>query len=98
MQRLAVSLSAFALIFAMLVNVVLLVQNANLRSQAASPAPQPTQATPNQDTRLAELQKEWTALKARSDALLNVDIPAFNRKLWDAGIGAIGRENARPIP
>ncbi len=48
--------------------------------------------------RLAELQKEWMALKARSDALLNVDIPAFNRKLWDAGVGAIGREHARPIP
>lgn len=45
---------------------------------------------PSRD-RLAELQKEWTALKARSDALLNVEIPAFNRKLWDAGVGAVGR-------
>lgn len=45
---------------------------------------------PSRD-RLAELQKEWNVLKARSDALLNVEIPAFNRKLWDAGVGAVGR-------
>jgi hypothetical protein len=43
---------------------------------------------PSRDRR-AELDREWAALKARSDALLNRDLAAFNRKLWDAGIGAI---------
>jgi hypothetical protein len=41
--------------------------------------------------RRAELDREWAALKARSDAMTNVDIPALDRKLWEAGIGAIGK-------
>jgi hypothetical protein len=45
---------------------------------------------PSRDLR-AELEKEWAGLKARSDALANQDIPAFNRKLFEAGIGAIGK-------
>jgi len=28
-------------------------------------------------------------LKARGTELLNKDIPAFNKLLWDAGLGAI---------
>jgi hypothetical protein len=44
---------------------------------------------PSRDRR-AELDKEWAALKARSDAMVKEDVPALNRKLWDAGIGAIG--------
>jgi hypothetical protein len=47
---------------------------------------------PSRD-RMAELEKEWSALKARSEALLNVEIPAFNKKLWDAGVGALGKRN-----
>lgn len=43
---------------------------------------------PNLD-RLKTLTAEWTALKARSDEMLNKDIPALNKQLWDAGIGAI---------
>jgi photosystem II stability/assembly factor-like uncharacterized protein len=43
---------------------------------------------PSRD-RLAELQREWTGLKERADAMLNQEIPAINRKLWEAGIGAI---------
>jgi hypothetical protein len=45
---------------------------------------------PSRDVR-AELEKQWAGLKARSDALSTVEIPAYNRKLWEAGIGAIGR-------
>jgi photosystem II stability/assembly factor-like uncharacterized protein len=39
--------------------------------------------------RRAELEREWAALKARSEALLNQETPALSRKLWDAGVGAI---------
>jgi len=38
---------------------------------------------------LEKLSREWAALKARSDEMQNKDIPALNKKLWDAGIGAI---------
>ena len=44
---------------------------------------------PSRDRR-AELDKQWAALKARADAMLNEQIPALNKKLWDVGIGAIG--------
>ena len=43
---------------------------------------------PSRD-RFAQLQAEWTRLKARSDAMVNVDIPTLNRKLWDLGLGPI---------
>jgi hypothetical protein len=43
---------------------------------------------PSRD-RFAQLQAEWTRLKARSDAMANVDIPSLNRKLWDIGLGPI---------
>ena len=36
-----------------------------------------------------QLQAEWTRLKARSDALVNEEIPALNKKLFDLGFGAI---------
>lgn len=39
--------------------------------------------------RRAELDARWAALKARSDQLLDKDIPAFNSRLWEAGVGAI---------
>ena len=45
MHRLAVSLSAFALIFVMMVNIALFVQNNQLRKQAIAP---PTQLQPTQ--------------------------------------------------
>jgi thioester reductase-like protein len=38
---------------------------------------------------LQKLGTEWTALRARSDEMLNKDIPALNKLLWDAGIGAV---------
>jgi photosystem II stability/assembly factor-like uncharacterized protein len=43
----------------------------------------------------AELDRQWAALKSRSDALTSQDIPAFNRKLWEAGIGAVGAPQRR---
>ena len=39
--------------------------------------------------RLKELNAQWATLKARGTELLDKDVPAFNKKLWDAGLGAI---------
>lgn len=41
--------------------------------------------------RRVELDAQWATLKQRSDALLHTAIPAYNAKLWEAGIGAIWR-------
>jgi photosystem II stability/assembly factor-like uncharacterized protein len=43
---------------------------------------------PSRD-RLAELEPEWAQLKARADTLLDTDLPALNRQLFDLGIGAV---------
>lgn len=43
---------------------------------------------PNRD-RYAELLKEWQKLNARAVALIETEIPAFSRQLWDAGIGPV---------
>jgi photosystem II stability/assembly factor-like uncharacterized protein len=60
-----------------------------LINQTESDLPRVSQ--PSRDRR-AELDREWAALKARSDAMASEDIPALNRKLWEAGIGAIGKK------
>ncbi|MBS1797858.1 MAG: glycosyl hydrolase [Acidobacteria bacterium] len=39
-----------------------------------------------------KLDADWAALKARADALESRDIPAVNKLLWDAGIGAIWKQ------
>jgi len=39
--------------------------------------------------RLVELDKQWEVLKNRSEELLNIDIPTYNKLLWDTGIGAL---------
>jgi photosystem II stability/assembly factor-like uncharacterized protein len=39
--------------------------------------------------RLAELDKQWEVLKGISEDLINTIIPAYNRLLWDNGIGAL---------
>ncbi|MBA2354047.1 MAG: glycosyl hydrolase [Acidobacteria bacterium] len=41
---------------------------------------------------LDRLSSEWSALKARSDEMLTRDIPALNKTLWDAGVGAIWKK------
>lgn len=42
--------------------------------------------------RLKELNAEWAALKARADEMLEKDIPSINKRLWEAGLGAIWME------
>jgi hypothetical protein len=39
--------------------------------------------------RMKELNAQWATLKTRGTELLDKDVPAFNKKLWDAGLGAI---------
>jgi hypothetical protein len=43
--------------------------------------------------RMKELNAQWTSLKARGNELLTLDIPAFNKRLWDAGLGAIWKDS-----
>ena len=39
--------------------------------------------------RMKELNAQWATLKARANEILDRDIPALNKKMWDAGMGAI---------
>ena len=39
--------------------------------------------------RRADLDEQWTLLKARSEQILGEDVPAMNQKLWEAGIGVV---------
>ena len=39
--------------------------------------------------RMKELNAEWVTLKSRGVEILEKSIPAFNKKLWDAGVGAV---------
>ena len=38
---------------------------------------------------LAEYTAKWKVLEARANDFLQKDIPALNKKLWDAGVGAV---------
>lgn len=42
--------------------------------------------------RLKQLNLEWAALKTRGNEILNQDIPALNKRLWDVGLGAIWKD------
>jgi photosystem II stability/assembly factor-like uncharacterized protein/gas vesicle protein len=42
--------------------------------------------------RLQELTAEWNGLEARAKQLLDTDIPAMNKQLWDTGVGAIWKK------
>ena len=42
--------------------------------------------------RLAQMNGEWAALKARADQMIAEDIPALNKKLWALGVGAIWKK------
>lgn len=42
--------------------------------------------------RLSELNKEWAGLQARAHEILDKNIPALNKKLWEAGIGAVWKK------
>ena len=57
-----------------------------LINQTESDIPGVTQ--PSLD-RMRELNTEWATLKSRGVELLEKSIPAFNKKLWDAGVGAV---------
>ncbi len=39
--------------------------------------------------RKKELDAQWNILKSKADAFMKTSIPAFNTKLWEAGVGAI---------
>ncbi len=41
--------------------------------------------------RMKELNAQWAILKARANEINDRDIPALNKKMWDAGLGAIWR-------
>ncbi len=45
----------------------------------------------------AEMDAEWAALRARADVMLNQELPALNRMLWDLGLGAIWLPGLRPL-
>lgn len=55
-------------------------------NQTESAIPRVTQ--PSIDRR-ARLDAQWAILKMRAQSMIDKDIPAFNQKLWDAGIGAV---------
>ncbi|MBX7174249.1 MAG: hypothetical protein K1X72_24965 [Pyrinomonadaceae bacterium] len=57
-----------------------------LINQTESDIPRVNQ--PNLDL-LKEMNAKWATLKARGTELLEKDIPAMNKKLWDAGKGAV---------
>lgn len=54
--------------------------------QAKSPIPRITQPVID---RRAALDTRWAELKSRASMMLEKEIPEFNQKLWDVGIGAI---------
>nr|WP_293297683.1 glycosyl hydrolase [Allomuricauda sp.] len=55
-------------------------------NQSNSELPQINQ--PSKD-RKAELDAQWIGLKQRAETLIQTEIPNFNTKLWENGIGAI---------
>jgi len=48
----------------------------------------PSVNQPSKDRR-KELDEQWNGLNSRANDFLTKSIPAYNKKLWDAGIGAI---------
>ncbi len=42
--------------------------------------------------RLKELNTEWATLQSKGSALLDNQVPAFNKQLWDAGVGAVWKK------
>jgi hypothetical protein len=45
-------------------------------------------STPSRE-RLAELERTWAALRARVDAVVSTDVPAFNRLLTESGAAGV---------
>lgn len=42
--------------------------------------------------RMKELNAQWATLRARASEIQDKDLPALNKRLWDAGVGAIWKE------
>jgi hypothetical protein len=42
--------------------------------------------------RMKALNAQWASLKARGLEIQDKDIPALNRRLWEAGLGAIWKQ------
>ena len=57
-----------------------------LINQTESDIPRVNQ--PNLD-RLKELRAQWAPLEQTAHQLLHNELPAFNKKLWEAGVGAV---------
>jgi hypothetical protein len=106
MHRLAVSLSAFALIFVMMVNIALFVQNNKLRTQTSAAPPQPTQATarqaaPEQIEQLEQqlARSEQDRIKATRDAtsarnqLTQLQSAAQERDTFKSQVQSLQQEN-----
>jgi len=43
--------------------------------------------------RLVELSKQWEILSTTANEIMEIDIPGYNKQLWDAGIGAVRMKN-----
>jgi hypothetical protein len=41
---------------------------------------------------LKQMNADWSSLKSRANEMLDKDIPAINKLLWDAGTGAIWKD------
>jgi len=41
---------------------------------------------------MKQLNTEWAALKATAAEILDQDLPSFNKRLWELGLGAIWTE------
>jgi hypothetical protein len=108
MQRIAVSLSAFALLFVMMVNIALFVQNNQLRKQAGADLarPLPTQAAQSQaqPDQIAELEQqlarsEQDRIKATRDAtsargqLAQLQSAAQERDTFKTQVQSLQQEN-----
>ncbi len=46
--------------------------------------------------RKQELDKEWQVFEKEAATILNADLPMFNKKLWEAGVGAVYVPSDRP--
>jgi photosystem II stability/assembly factor-like uncharacterized protein len=42
--------------------------------------------------RLKQLNTQWSELKARANEMFEKDIPSLNKRLWEAGLGAIWKD------
>src|SRR5436190_6149896 len=106
MHRLAVSVSAFALIFVMMVNIALFVQNNQLRTQTSAAPPQPTraaasQAAPEQIDQLQQelARSEQDRIKATRDAtsarsqLTQLQTAAQERDTFKSQVQSLQQEN-----